>query len=289
MLLSLRTVVTHGWPDTRSECPSHLHAYWNYRDELTVADDIILKGTRILIPTSLQPAVLQQFHYAHQGAEKCKLRVKGSVFWANINRDIEEMVKCCAPCQRNQNLNVKEPLVPHDIPPKPWHTLGSDLVFWNNSSYLLVSDYYSKFPLVRKLDNMRSDTTVAHLKAIFEEHGIPSKLVTGNDTQFTSARFQEFSSKYGFVQNTKQQQHRNDRTWTSITRYRLHHSTQCSTKWNHLNQWTDYFSNTQHTLPHITSWACVQRDSTPSLLQDGETTVVSFFHSIFHTYYGRQK
>ena len=176
VLLSLRAVITQGWPDTRSECPAHLHAYWNYRDELTVADGIILKGTRILIPKRLQSAVLQQLHYAHQGAEKCKLRAKGSVFWANINRDIEEMVKGCAPCQHNQNMNVKEPLMPHDVPQKPWHTLGSDLFFWNNSPYLLVSDYYSKFPLVRKLSNIRSHTTIAHLKSIFEEHGIPSKL-----------------------------------------------------------------------------------------------------------------
>jgi len=40
------------------------------------------------------------------------------------------------------------------------------------------------------------------MKAIFEEHGIPSKLVTGNDTQFTSALFQEFSSTYGFAHVT---------------------------------------------------------------------------------------
>ena len=55
---------------------------------------------------------------------------------------------------------------------------------------------------MRKLSNIRSDTTIAHLKSIFEEHGIPSKLVTGNDTQFTSAIFQEFSSSYGFVHTT---------------------------------------------------------------------------------------
>ena len=141
VLLSLRAVITQGWPITRSECPSHLHAYWNYRDELTVADGIILKGTRILVPKSLHADVLQQLHYAHQGAEKCKLRAKGLVFWANINQDIEEMVKRCAPCQRNHSMNVKEPLMPHDIPQKPWHMLGLDLFFWNNSPYLLVSDY----------------------------------------------------------------------------------------------------------------------------------------------------
>ena len=118
-LLSLRSIITQGWPDTRSDCPVHLHAFWNYPDELTVADGIILKGTRILIPNSLQADVLQQLHYAHQGAEKYKLCAKGSVFWININHDIEEMVKSCAPCQHNQHMNVKEPLMPHDIPQKP--------------------------------------------------------------------------------------------------------------------------------------------------------------------------
>ena len=27
VLTSLITFITHGWPDKRSECPSHLHAY----------------------------------------------------------------------------------------------------------------------------------------------------------------------------------------------------------------------------------------------------------------------
>ena len=108
------------------------------------------------------------------------------------------MVKSCAPCQRYQRMNLKVPLMPHDIPQKPSHTLGCDLFFWNNSSYLLLSDYCSKFPLARKLNNIRSDMAIPHLKSIFEEHGILSKLVTGNDTQFTSALFQEFRETYGF-------------------------------------------------------------------------------------------
>ena len=94
-LLALHEIIMHGWPEKRSNCPASLHAYWNYRDEPTVADGLILKGTRIVIPESLQPNVLKQLHYAHQGSEKCKLMAKGSVFWANINRDIEELVKSC--------------------------------------------------------------------------------------------------------------------------------------------------------------------------------------------------
>ena len=97
-------------------------------------------------------------------------------------------------------MNLKEPLVPHEILQKPWHTLGCDLFFWNNSSYLLLSDYYSKFSLVQKLNNTQSDTTIAHLKSIFEERRIPIKLVTGNDTQFTSTLFQEFRETCEFNQ-----------------------------------------------------------------------------------------
>ena len=202
ILSALREVIMGGWPEKRSDCPAHLHAYWNYRDELTVADGLILKGTRIIIPKSLQPDVLQQLHYAHQGAEKCKLRAKGSVFWANINKDIDEMVKSCPPCQRHQKLNAKEPLLPHDVPQKAWHTLCSDLFFWNNTYYLLVTDYYGKFPVVKKLANTQSPTVIAHLKSIFEEHGIPSKLVTDNGPQYASAAFHEFSRGYGFTHVT---------------------------------------------------------------------------------------
>jgi len=85
-LSALREVFMGGWPENRSDCPAHLHAYWNYRDELTVADGLIRRGTRIIILKLLQPGVLRQLNYAHQGAEKCKLRAKWSVFWANIKK-----------------------------------------------------------------------------------------------------------------------------------------------------------------------------------------------------------
>ena len=49
-LSALHEIIMHGWPEKRSDCPVYLHAYWNYRDELTVADGLILKGTRIVIP-----------------------------------------------------------------------------------------------------------------------------------------------------------------------------------------------------------------------------------------------
>ena len=116
-LSSLKSFISWGWPDKRSDCPSHLHGYWNYRDKLAVG--LILKGTNIIIPKSLQPDVLQKLHYAHQGAEKCKLRAKGSVIWASINADIENIVKGCSHMPTQSMYECT----------KPCHTLVSDLFF----------------------------------------------------------------------------------------------------------------------------------------------------------------
>ena len=197
-LAALREIISTGWPATRSECPTHLHGYWNYRDELGVEDGIIMKGTRIIIPQSLRNDVLDQLHYAHQGVEKCKLRAKYSVFWHGINADIERTVGMCAPCQSHQTSVTKEPLLPLDIPPRPWHTLATDLFYWEQTNYLLVADSFSKFPIVRKLCSTSSKSIIVQLKGIFDEHGIPEKLISDNGPQYSSTEFREFAKCWGF-------------------------------------------------------------------------------------------
>ncbi|CAB4008641.1 Retrovirus-related Pol poly from transposon [Paramuricea clavata] len=112
----------------------------------------------------------------------------------NLERSLQDYLRMMA--------GEKEPLVSHDIPPRPWYTLGSVIFHWNNADYLLVTDYYSKFSVIRKLPNFQSSTVVGNLKAIFEEHGIPSKMISDNGTQYTSSTFQEFSRAYGFTHVT---------------------------------------------------------------------------------------
>ncbi len=198
VLSLLRETIMTGWPETLKDCPSSLHGYWNYRDELAVEDGLILKGTRIVVPKAMRPAVLEQLHYAHQGIEKCKLRAKGSVFWDGINNDIENAVRKCPACQAHQPSQQKETLLPHDIPPRPWHTLATDLFHWEAETYLLVADMFSKFPLIRRLTSMSSRSVISHMKGIFEEHGIPEKVLSDNGTQYASEEFQVFAKSYGF-------------------------------------------------------------------------------------------
>ena len=198
VLTGLISIITQGWPQSRSLCPTHVIDFWNYRDELSVEDGLVIKGTRIIIPDSLRNEALQQIHYAHQGAEKCKLRAKVSVFWPGIYSDIDDMVKACAPCQAHQSANTKEPLMPHDIPKCPWNTLGTDLFYWDNTTYLLIADYHSKFPIIRKLSSTGSKAVIEQLKLVFSEHGIPETHISDNGPQYASEDFRIFSQSYGF-------------------------------------------------------------------------------------------
>ena len=197
-LAALRETIAVGWPQKRADCPEIIHGYWNYRDELGVEDGIILKGSRIIVPCSLRKDVLEQLHYAHQGVEKCRLRAKSSVFWDGINRDIERHVGACAQCQAHHPSVSNEPLMPHDVPPRPWHTLSSDLFHWEQNHYLLVADAFSKFPIVRKLHAISSRSVINHLKGIFDEHGIPERFTSDNGPQYASEEFKQFARDYGF-------------------------------------------------------------------------------------------
>ena len=58
--------------------------------------------------------------------------------WKNV-----EFVKQ-VPGQPNQLENVS------DVPPHAWHTLGTDLFYWNKIDYLVIGDYFSKYLIMRR-------------------------------------------------------------------------------------------------------------------------------------------
>ena len=59
---------------------------------------IMMKGKRIIIPFQLQKKILWQLHSNHMGIKKKRLLACISVFWFNMNTDIENTVKQCSVC-----------------------------------------------------------------------------------------------------------------------------------------------------------------------------------------------
>ena len=64
-----------GWPD-KHHIETHLKPYWKVRGELTVGQDLLLYGQRIVVPKSLQQETLRRIHDGHQGIQRSQLKSK---------------------------------------------------------------------------------------------------------------------------------------------------------------------------------------------------------------------
>ena len=132
-----------------------------------------IKGSRIVIPVSMRNQVLQAIHLGHQGENRCILRARESVFWPGISTDIRQMVKDCDLCNKNQPAQPKLPIMQPDLPARLWEKLGTDFFEFNGKKYLMVVDHYSRFPVIRLLNDMTSHTVCNHFTSIQAECGLP--------------------------------------------------------------------------------------------------------------------
>lgn len=149
---------------------------WPERATLTVKDGLLLKGTRLVIPSALRNDVLAKLHEGHLGIVKCKARARESVWWTGLSQQVNDMVLRCRTCIQ-ERYNPKVPLQPTACPQRPWQKLGSDLFTLEGKTYLLVVDYFSRFVEIALLCHTRSTDVITHLKSMFARHGIPETMM----------------------------------------------------------------------------------------------------------------
>ena len=194
-LTLLRHYIHMGWPIDHRMLPQELHTFWNYREDLSMENGLITKGARLLIPSTLRKKVLEQIHDGHLGIEKCMLKARDSVFWPGISNDICETVEKCGICQASSRAAKPVGNV-SDVPPHAWHTLGTDLFYWNKIDYLVIGDYFSKYLIVRRLPNSSTHTMIKELGLVFTELGRPFILRSDNGPCYSSREFHNFLSFY---------------------------------------------------------------------------------------------
>ena len=187
----LKAYVHKGWPDNRKQCPEELWEYWNFRCELTLWNGVVTKGDRLVIPQSLRSDVLKKIHIGHQGETKCLLLARESVFWPGITNDVKSVVQQCTSCTQHQHAQPKMPIQQPDLPTRPWSKLGTDIFEYRGTHFLMIVDYYSRFPVIRQINNIRASTVVDKFTGVLLEYGIPDTIVADCGTQYTSEEFRQ--------------------------------------------------------------------------------------------------
>ena len=172
--------------------------YWKFRGDFSLHGNLLLYQDRVTILQKLQEQILHKLHQGHQGIQRCRLRAKSSVWWLNISRDINNFIQQCPECMK-MLTPPREPLITSPLPSHSWEKVASDLFHLNNSTYLIVVNYFSRYPEVVQLSSTAPLGVIKALQAIFSCHEVPSTFMSDNGSQFSSKEMKKFANTYGFT------------------------------------------------------------------------------------------
>ena len=134
----------------------------------------------------------------HPGMSRMKSISRSLTTWPGIDKDIEQTVSNCQPCQLNQKSPAPAPLHSCEWPIQPWRRIHIDHIGpFLGKYFLVVVDVHSKWIEIMVVPSTSAQHTIRHLRSVFATHGLPEILVSDNGTGFTSVEFQEFMKRNG--------------------------------------------------------------------------------------------
>ncbi|XP_061186771.1 uncharacterized protein K02A2.6-like [Saccostrea echinata] len=181
-------IVLHGTGDFPAG--NEFKPYRNRRNELTVHQNCLLWGNRVIIPTALQREVLSELHRSHTGIVRTRSLARSHVWWPNIDTDIEAMCQSCSDCQHY--LPKPEPALVHlwEWTNLPWERIHVDFAGpFKGRMYVIAVDSHSKWLEVVPMSSTTSTAKVNILRDIFSRLGLPSTFVSDNGPQFIADEF----------------------------------------------------------------------------------------------------
>ena len=174
--------------------------YKMVKDELWVIGQLVMRGGRIVMPESLWNRTVLLAHEGHQGVTRTKSGLREKVWWPGMDKQVEDFVRSCYPCQHVGPRGKPEPLRPSELPEAPWQEIGIDLLEINSTSHLLVVvDYFSGWIEAIFLHKTDAAHVIKSLEAIFRTHGLPNIVRSDNGPPFSSREFKGFLEYLGIV------------------------------------------------------------------------------------------
>ena len=86
----------------------------------------LTKEDRAIIFIALRFDVSDKIHTGQQGIQKYRERAKNGVWWPNVSKQIENLVRECPTCIKTK-ANRAEPMISSQLPERPFQKVGIDL------------------------------------------------------------------------------------------------------------------------------------------------------------------
>ena len=192
-LQQLRECIDTGrWTD----CPDKLYAAIS--GELCVIGQLVLRGSRIVMPRKLRPQALALAQEGHLGIVGTKQSLRSKVWWPGIDKAVETYCRSCHGCQLVARPDAPEPIRSTTLPVGPWIDVGVDLLgpLPSGHSILVVVDYYSRYYEYSILQSTTTEKVLDSLDDMFSRQGWPMTIKSDNGPQFRSDEFGDYCTHY---------------------------------------------------------------------------------------------
>ena len=119
-LRAVRAALRTGYCNSDS-----VQGYKQIRHEITIDDNnhILLRGSRIILPSLLQARAITLAHEGHQGQAKTTALLRDCVWFPGIGQRVKEEIGKCIACQATSQPNPPEPLYSAPMPSHAWNKL----------------------------------------------------------------------------------------------------------------------------------------------------------------------
>ena len=172
--------------------------YKAVQDELWLIGQVVMRGNRIVMPESLWKQSILLAHEGHQGMVRTKARLREKVWWPRMDKQVEETIRACHPCQLVGPRAKPEPVRSTTLPEGPWQEISIDLLDVSNGEHLLfVVDYHSRWIEAILLKKTDAQHVIKSMEAIFRTHCLPETVRSDNGPPFASKEFEAFLEYLG--------------------------------------------------------------------------------------------
>lgn len=95
------------WPP-KNPLSQSIFPYLPMASEFTIVNGLLMRGRRIVIPSSMRSEMLEKLHQGHQGVTKCHERARQLVWWPGLAKQLED----CQELQRMFPAPISESRTP---------------------------------------------------------------------------------------------------------------------------------------------------------------------------------
>ena len=188
----VKRYILQGWPAHLTKEEENLKPYYHRRDELSVEEGCILWGQRVVVPPQGRTILLDELHLGHPGICRMEALARSTMWWPNIDKELEIRVESCNEYLRNRHKPAEALLHPLEFPGRPyaWSRLHIDYAGPVQGKMILVTvDSYSKWIEAHVVTKATATATINKLRLTSATHDLPDIIVSDNGANFTSEEF----------------------------------------------------------------------------------------------------